>query len=112
MTVYICNNLSVVLSNKDTQAKSRSSCYTNFVLKNVTISLNEEALLWARRKAAENNTSVSRLVGQMLEREMGQRPASYWAAFEDWKAIMAKGIDLDAANRLTREEANERPRNR
>jgi hypothetical protein len=38
---------------------TRISCYTDFVLKNVTITLEEEALRWARRKAAEENTSVN-----------------------------------------------------
>ena len=42
---------------------TRSSCYTDFVLKNMTITVSEEAALWARRKAADENTSVSKLVG-------------------------------------------------
>jgi hypothetical protein len=46
--------------------------YTVFVPKNITIGISDEAPLWARRKAAEENTSVSRLVGEMLE---------YWRAF-------------------------------
>ena len=35
---------------------------------------------------------------------------SYWKAFEKWKQLSAKGLDVDAANRLTREEAHERHR--
>src|SRR5271165_6009072 len=49
---------------------ARSSCYTDFVLKNITITVSEEAARWARRKAAEENTSVSKLVGRMLEEQM------------------------------------------
>ena len=86
---------------------TRTSCYTNFVLKNVTITVEEDALRWARKEAAEKNTSVSKLVGRMLEDKMRQTD-EYWAAYEMWKRI--KPIPGLAANRLTREEANERRR--
>jgi hypothetical protein len=39
-------------------------------MKNVTITLDEDVALWARIRAAEENTSVSRLVGEMLKKEM------------------------------------------
>jgi hypothetical protein len=77
------------------------------VLKNVTITVEEEALHWARKQAAEKNTSVSKLVGRMLEDKMRQTD-EYWTAYEKWKRI--KPIPGLAANRLTREEANERRR--
>jgi hypothetical protein len=73
----------------------------------VTITVEEEALRWARKKAAERNTSVSRLVGRMLEDKMRQTD-EYWAAYEKFKRIQP--IPGLAANRLTREEANERRR--
>jgi SHS2 domain-containing protein len=77
-------------------------------LKNVTITLTEEAARWARRKAAEENTSVSKLVGQMLEEEM-RRTDAYWQAFERIKRM--KPISgLDAAHRLSREETHDRHR--
>ena len=41
-----------------------------FVMKNVTITLDEEVARWARIMAAEQNTSVSRLVGEMLREKM------------------------------------------
>lgn len=41
-----------------------------FVMKNVTITLDEEVARWARIMAAEQNTSVSRLVGELLRRKM------------------------------------------
>jgi hypothetical protein len=75
------------------------------VLKKVTITVEEEALRWARKKAAERNTSVSRLVGRMLEDKMRQT-GEYWAAYEKWKRI--KPIPGLAAKGLTREEVNER----
>jgi hypothetical protein len=49
---------------------------TNFVIhyssvmKNVTITLDENVARWARIRAAELNTSVSRLVGEMLREKM------------------------------------------
>ena len=76
-------------------------------MKNVTITVQEDALKWARKKAAEENTSVSRLVGRMLEDKM-RLTDEYWAAYEKMKKI--KPIPGVAANRLTREEANERRR--
>jgi hypothetical protein len=39
-------------------------------MKNVTITLEEEVARWARVRAAELDTSVSRLVGQMLKDQM------------------------------------------
>lgn len=39
-------------------------------MKNVTITLEEEVARWARIRAAELDTSVSRLVGQMLKEQM------------------------------------------
>ena len=79
-------------------------------MKNLTITIEEEQLRWARRKAAEENTSVSRLVGRMLEDKMRQTD-EYWAAYEKWKKMKPipelAGL---AATRLTRAEANERRR--
>jgi len=40
------------------------------VMKNVTITLDENVARWARIQAAELNTSVSRLVGEMLREKM------------------------------------------
>jgi hypothetical protein len=78
------------------------------VLKNVTITLSEETALWARRKAAEENTSVSKLVGRMLEEQM-RRTDDYWQAYEKVKKIKPiKGFD--ASKRLTRDELYDRRR--
>jgi hypothetical protein len=72
---------------------TRTSCYTDFVLKNMTITVSEETALWARKKAAEENTSVSKLVGRMLEDEM-RRTDAYWQAYERLKKIKPiKGFD-------------------
>ena len=39
-------------------------------MKNVTITLDEKVAAWARIRAAERETSVSRLVGEMLKDKM------------------------------------------
>ena len=76
------------------------------MLKNVTITLDEEALRWARHQAAEQGTSVSKLVGQMLEREMHDRDA-YWQAYERWKKIKPVPMTRPVGS-ISREEAHER----
>ena len=81
------------------------SCYTEFVLKNVTITLPEEVAHWARKKAAEENTSVARLVGKMLEAQMRQTD-DYQEAYRFWQSL--KHMDIDAENRLSREDAHAR----
>jgi hypothetical protein len=83
------------------------SCYTEFVLKNVTITVPEEVAHWARKKAAEENTSVSKLVGKMLEEEM-RRSADYWEAYRQWKEIMATAVGGSGASRFNRDETHER----
>jgi hypothetical protein len=77
-------------------------------VKNVTISLDEELAHWARRKAADEDISVSKLIARMLDRE---RRASdqYWRAFEEWKKRDRDlGGKIDASQRFTRDEAHER----
>lgn len=81
------------------------SCYTEDVLKNVTITLTEDVAAWARQKAAEENTSVSRWVGRILEAQMRQSD-EYWKAYERWKELTP--LPLDAEHRLSRDEAHER----
>jgi hypothetical protein len=56
---------------------TRTSCYTNFVsaparLRNVTVTLEEEVAQWARIEAARRDTSVSRLLGELLKERMGK----------------------------------------
>jgi hypothetical protein len=75
------------------------------VLKNVTITLPQEVANWARKKAADENTSVSRLVGRMLERQMLQAD-DYLDAWHRWQKIQP--VDIDAENRLTRDDAHAR----
>ncbi len=82
------------------------SCYTAFVSRNVTIRISDDAALWARRQAAEKNTSVSRLVGEMLERQL-RLSDEYWRAFDHWKSNRALA-GAGAAERLSRQDVHER----
>jgi len=82
------------------------SCYTEFVLKNMTITVTDQVAHWARKKAAEENTSVSRLVGRMLENQM-RLSDDYWRAYKQWRKIGSiQGID--AAGRMSRDRAHAR----
>ena len=54
-------------------------------MKNVTITVEDSALEWARIEAAKRNTSVSRLVGEMLVERM-QREDAYARAEREWLA--------------------------
>jgi hypothetical protein len=55
------------------------------VMKNVTITLEEEVAYWARIRAAEENTSVSRLVGELLRQKMLDEE-SYQIAMDQYLA--------------------------
>src|SRR5271154_3030102 len=84
------------------------SCYTDPGLKNVT--LHPEVALGARRKAADENTSVSKLVSRLLEKEM-RSSDSYWRAYEEWKRLpdnLGAPEPIDASKRMTRDEVHER----
>ena len=51
-------------------------------MKNVTITVEDAALEWARIEAAKRNTSVSRLVGQMIAEKM-RRDDAYATAMNE-----------------------------
>jgi hypothetical protein len=74
-------------------------------LRKITISVSEEAALWARKRAAEEGTSVSKLVGRMLEDQM-RTSDEYWRAYHQWRSI--RGAGAGAAHRLSRDEAHAR----
>ncbi len=54
-------------------------------MKNVTITVEDGALEWARMEAARRNTSVSKLVGEMLADKM-RHDDSYARAMQEWVA--------------------------
>ena len=53
-------------------------------MKNVTVSMEDSVAEWARIEAARRNTSVSRLVGQMLGEKMRHDDA-YQRAMHEWR---------------------------
>lgn len=55
--------------------------------RNVTITLEEDVARWARVQAAERDTSVSQLVGEMLKEKMRDDDA-YEAAMREMFAIV------------------------
>lgn len=77
-----------------------------FVQKNITIKFSAEAALWARVKAAEQNTSVSRFVGGMLEAQM-RESASYQSAYQRFKSYRPSSR-ASARDRLSRDETHAR----
>ena len=52
-------------------------------MKNVTVSMEEGVADWARIEAARRNTSVSRLIGEMLAEKMRHDDA-YERAMNEW----------------------------
>jgi hypothetical protein len=78
-------------------------------LKNVTVTLDEETARWARLEAARRDTSVSRLLGEVLRERM--------AAEEVYEAAKARylgqtpGVHRRPGQRLPeRHELHDRPR--
>jgi hypothetical protein len=62
-----------------------------FVMKNVTITLDEEVARWARIMAAEQNTSVSRLVGELLREKMIDEQ-NYQIAMQQYLSHLPKAL--------------------
>jgi hypothetical protein len=70
-------------------------------VKNVTITVQETTLEWVRIEAAKHNTSVSRLVGEMLTDKM-QHDDAYARALREWAADTSSfnsgGLDYPMRN--------------
>ncbi len=77
------------------------------VMKNVTINLDEEVARWARIRAAERNSSVSRLVGEMLKEKMREEE-DYSLAMEQYLALKPKALKKAGTRYPRREELHER----
>ena len=76
-------------------------------MKNVTITLDEEVARWARIKAAEQDTSVSRLVGEMLREKMTNEQ-SYQSSMKRYLSRKPRPLSHRGAKYPTREEIHER----
>lgn len=75
-------------------------------MKNITITLDEQAAAWARVQAAERNMSLSRFVGELLRNRM-RHSREYEQAMR--AALAEKPIALEGPY-LKREELYDRPR--
>jgi hypothetical protein len=69
-------------------------------MKNVTVTMEDSVADWARMEAARRNTSVSRLVGEMLAEKM-RRDDAYERAMRE--ALTFKPIPFEGRY-LTRDE--------
>ena len=75
-------------------------------MKNVTVTMDEVALEWVRVKAARENTSVSRWLGEMVATARA-REGAYERAMR--AALKFKPLEFPAGQRyLSRDEANDR----
>jgi hypothetical protein len=75
-------------------------------MKNITITLDEQAAAWARVHAAERNMSLSRFVGELLRNRM-RHSREYERAMR--AALAEKPLQLEGPY-LKRDELYDRPR--
>ena len=76
-------------------------------LKNVTVTLEKDVARWARMEAARRETSVSRLLGEILKQRMLEE-AGYDSAMR--RALARKPFLKGEGHYLSREETHERSR--
>jgi hypothetical protein len=77
-------------------------------MKNVTITVDDEVLAWARVQAAEAGVSLSRFVGQVISEQMG-RDSQYDDAMRRYFANKFELRAKPGERYFTRDEAHERP---
>ena len=76
-------------------------------MKNVTITLDEETAHWAKVEAAKAGTSLSRMLGEMLEqRRLGQ--ARYEQALNDFMARSPKRLNQAGTPYPDRDQVHDR----
>jgi hypothetical protein len=78
-------------------------------MRNVTITLDEETARWARIQAAERDTSVSRLVGELL-RERMTADRLYRESEERFFSLEPRPLAKKGERYPRREELYDRPR--
>jgi hypothetical protein len=76
-------------------------------LRNVTVTLEEEVARWARLEAARKDTSVSRLLGDILKQRMSDGDG-YTRAMR--RALARKPFLKSGGRYLSREEIHDRSR--
>jgi len=76
-------------------------------MKNVTITLDEEVVRWARIRAAEEETSVSRLVGELLREKMRDED-NYQTSIQNYLAQSPLVLKKKGDDYPDREELHDR----
>ena len=76
-------------------------------MKNVTITLDEQTVEWARQLAARRQTSLSKFVGELLEKSMRQSQ-EYEQAMQDYFSRGPAKLKKRGAKYPTREETHDR----
>jgi hypothetical protein len=79
----------------------------NSVMKNVTITLDEDVARWARIRAAERDTSLSRLVGELLREKMAEEE-TYQTAMQQYLSQPPAALKDRQAKYPKRQELHER----
>ena len=74
-------------------------------MKNVTVTMEDSVADWARMEAARRNTSVSRMVGELLAEKMRHDDA-YERAMRE--ALEFKSFGASDGRFFTRDEVNDR----
>ena len=74
-------------------------------MKNVTVTMEDSVADWARMEAARRNTSVSKLVGEMLAEKM-RRDDAYERAMRE--ALEFKSLGVSSSPYFTRDEIYDR----
>jgi hypothetical protein len=77
-------------------------------MKNVTITLDEKVARWARIRAAEDDKSLSRLVGELLLEKM-RTESEYQTAMENYLTRPPRVLKKKADKYPSREEIHDRP---
>ena len=87
---------------------TRNPCCTKFVaMRNVTITLSDEVARWARVWAAEHDTSVSRILGDLLAQRM-EEERSYEISMRAFLARRPKMLKESGAPYPERGDLHER----
>jgi ribosomal protein S3 len=76
-------------------------------MKNITITLDPETAAWIRIQAAEQNKSVSRLVGEILQEQMKDR-REYRRAMNGYLSKPPFALSGDPEKYPSREEIHDR----
>jgi hypothetical protein len=76
-------------------------------MRNITITLDEKTAAWARNRAAEYDMSLSRFLGQLLEKTM-RESREYRQAMHSYLSRQPTALNEGGARYPSREELHDR----